>query len=189
MSKIGCVQSFSLHLLIYIYIYIFICSVQIICRFIISYFCTNNSCTSKKINPIYLYCTKSNTIKTKKGIDNSLFYFTCSNEHFKSNLSTFFYYKILIFILVEQSLTFHFSFWTFDRYKANVFSSKRERTYDMLLQDIYEKYIVDEHSMESYANTFGGSTSINKLYGNNRKLKDQKVSFSLYKKLFLRQKT
>ena len=66
---------------------------------------------------------------------------------------------------------------TFDRYKANVFSSKRERTYDMLLQDIYEKYIVDEHSLDSYANTFGGSTSINKLYGNNRKLKDQKVFF------------
>ena len=78
---------------------------------------------------------------------------------------------------------FHFSFSTFDRYKANVFSSKRERTYDMLLQDIYEKYIIDEHSLESYGNTFGGSTSINKLYGNNRKLKDQKVS-SFPQKLF-----
>ena len=105
------------------------------------------------------------------------------NEHFKSNLSTFFLLHGIDFILIGHSLTFHFSFSTFDRYKANVFSSKRERTYDMLLQDIYEKYIVDEHSLESYANTFGGSTSINKLYGNNRKLKDQKVSF-FYKKLF-----
>ena len=99
------------------------------------------------------------------------------NEHFKSNLSTFLLLHGIDFILIGHSLTFHFSFSTFDRYKANVFSSKRERTYDMLLQDIYEKYIVDEHSLESYANTFGGSTSINKLYGNNRKLKDQKVTF------------
>ena len=72
------------------------------------------------------------------------------------------------------------SFFSIDRYKANVFSSKRERTYDMLLQDIYEKYIVDEHSLENYSNTFAGSTSINKLYGYNRKLKDQKVSYKTF---------
>lgn len=95
----------------------------------------------------------------------------------KAICQPFFLLHGIDFILIGHSLTFHFSFSTFDRYKANVFSSKRERTYDMLLQDIYEKYIVDEHSLESYANTFGGSTSINKLYGNNRKLKDQKVTF------------
>ena len=61
------------------------------------------------------------------------------------------------------------------RYKANVFSSKRERTYDMLLQDIHEKYIVEDHAPENHSNSFSTSTSINKLYGNNRKLKDQKV--------------
>ena len=110
----------------------------------------------------------------------------CGEEVFSLHIQIcqpFFLLHGIDFILIGHSLTIYFSFSTFDRYKANVFSSKRERTYDMLLQDIYEKYIVDEHSLESYANTFGGSTSINKLYGNNRKLKDQKVS-SFPQKLF-----
>ena len=100
---------------------------------------------------------------------------------FRSYFSTFYCFLIEInfidYILKRLSLM---SFFSIDRYKANVFSSKRERTYDMLLQDIYEKYIVDEHSLENHSNTFAGSTSINKLYGNNRKLKDQKVSLKTF---------
>ena len=78
-------------------------------------------------------------------------------------------------MLIDLYVFHQYHFILIDRYKANVFSSKRERTYDMLLQDIYEKYIVDEHSLEHHSSSFAGSTSINKLYGNNRKHKDQKV--------------
>ena len=52
-----------------------------------------------------------------------------------------------------------------------MFSSKRERTYEMLLQDMHDKYWSSDHDHEIRAN----SGSI-KLYGHQRKAQEQIVS-------------
>lgn len=61
-------------------------------------------------------------------------------------------------------------------YKANVFSSKRERTYEMLLQDMYDQYGSVNADRDSVGGGRANSGSI-KLYGNQRKLQDQMDSF------------
>lgn len=72
------------------------------------------------------------------------------------------------------------------RYKANVFSSKRERTYEMLLQDMYDNYW--SHGTDPDSGR-ANSGSI-KLYGSQRKTQEQMVrkspskSFVLHKAAF-----
>ena len=60
----------------------------------------------------------------------------------------------------------------FIRYKANVFSSKRERTYEMLLQDMYDNYWSHGTDWDSGRANSAGSI---KLYGHQRKLQEQMV--------------
>jgi len=59
-------------------------------------------------------------------------------------------------------------------YKANVFSSKRERTYEMLLQDMYDNYWSQTADSETGLRTNSGSI---KLYGHQRKAQEQMDSF------------
>ena len=62
------------------------------------------------------------------------------------------------------------------RYKANVFSSKRERTYEILLQDMYDNYWNHGTDWDSSRFHTGGSI---KLYGNERKVQEQMVRGTL----------
>ena len=61
---------------------------------------------------------------------------------------------------------------SFYRYKANVFSSKREKTYEMLLQDMYDNYWSQSVDSDSGIRTNSGSI---KLYGHQRKAQEQMV--------------
>ena len=76
------------------------------------------------------------------------------------------------------------TFFLLFRYKANVFSSKREKTYEMLLQDMYDKYW--SHGSTDYSE--GGRTNSGsiKLYGHQRKAQEQIVSLSLFDYAFHR---
>lgn len=58
-------------------------------------------------------------------------------------------------------------------YKANVFSSKRERTYEMLLQDMYDNYWTHGTDADSGRSNSGSI----KLYGSQRKSQEQMDSF------------
>ena len=62
------------------------------------------------------------------------------------------------------------------RYKANVFSSKRERTYEILLQDMYDNYWNHGTDWDNSRSNTGGSI---KLYGNQRKVQEQMVRGTL----------
>ena len=64
-----------------------------------------------------------------------------------------------------------------NRYKANVFSSKRERTYEMLLQDMYDNYWSQTVDCDTGLRTNSGSI---KLYGHQRKAQEQMVRNTLH---------
>ena len=64
------------------------------------------------------------------------------------------------------------------RYKANVFSSKREKTYEMLLQDMHDKYW--SHGSLDYSEGGRATSGSIKLYGHQRKAQEQIVSLSSY---------
>ena len=59
------------------------------------------------------------------------------------------------------------------RYKANVFSSKRERTYEMLLQDMYDNFWSQGTDASDVCRANSGSI---KLYGHQRKAQEQMVT-------------